>query len=443
MAVTGPPAFHHADAGTPEQAWKQVLSAGVRPHLRLDGVERLVILAAHPDDETLMAAGLIAEAHLRGIHVNVIVATDGEGSHPRSPTHQPTDLIALRRSEVVAAVAALAPTASLHLLGLGDGRLIDEHDQMVRTLVQIIGVHGPSTLLVSTWRGDRHPDHEAAALAAASAAWRTDARHLEAPIWLWHWGSPDTALPPGPTLPLSDDTLHAKHLAMQEHRSQVGPLSDQPGDEAILTPSMLAHFGRDVEVFFDGVPSTESPFEGLHAEQSDPWHVHSSFYESRKRAITMAALPHPAYGRVMELGCSVGALAADLAARSELVLAVDESLAALRRAALTLAGKDNVQLVHLQVPEGLGRIDADLVVISEIGYFLSPRRLRRLADKISSSRCRTVVACHWRHDIQGWPLNGSTVHQILQSRLGMPRRATINDADFVLEVFSHDPVPGP
>ncbi len=436
MALTSSPAFHHADSSTPELQWRQALAATSRPLLNLDGVELLVVVAAHPDDETLMAGGLIAVAHRRGITVDVVVATDGEASHPQSPTHGQADLVALRRLEVTAALHELAPGTTHHPLGLGDGMLHAQQECLVRVLVDIIGTRGATTLLVSTWRGDGHTDHEAAAMAAASAAWRTDARFLEAPIWLWHWGSPAEALPHGPSLVLPAEGRHAKHLAMQQHRSQVGPLSEFPGDEAILSPAMLSHFERNVEVFFDGSPGEENPFEALHTEHRDPWQVHSSFYEARKRALTLAALPRPTYRRVLELGCSVGALAADLAGRAGRVLAVDESLAALRRAAPTLNGLDNVELAHLQVPEGLGRIDADLVVMSEIGYFLSPGRLRALAHRLRLSGCGTVVACHWRHNIEGWPLDGPSVHAILRECLGMRSTTTIDDGNFVLDVFS-------
>jgi len=181
-----------------------------------------------------------------------------------------------------------------------------------------------------------------------------------------------------------------------EHRSQVEPLSDLPGDEAILSPGMLTHFERNVEVFFDGLASEESPFEGLHAVDRDPWHVHESFYERRKRALTLAALPRQHYDSVLELGCSVGALAADLAQRAQSVLAVDESVPALRLAAATVSGCPEVQRARLQVPEGLGLITADLVIISELGYFLSPDRMQRLAQHVAAPGSLTVLACHWR-----------------------------------------------
>ncbi len=435
MVVSQEPAFHHADVSTAEHQWRQTLASESRPLIDLGLVEHLVVVAAHPGDETLMSGGLIATAHGRGMSVDVVVATDGERSHPNSPTRRPAELGALRRAEVASALSSLAPTATLHTLGFADGNLTAHHEQLACALVDLIGASGSRTLLVSTWRGDGHTDHEAAARAGASAAWRTDAHFLEAPIWWWHWGSPTDPMPTGPRLQLPDSVLCAKRAAMRSHRSQTEELSTLAGDEAILSPEILSHFERDVEVFFDGRAAEESPFEELHAEHPDPWRVHTSFYEARKRALTMSALPHPTYRRVLELGCSVGALTAELAARGEEVLALDESRSALHRAAETLTHLPNVSLANVQVPEGLGIIEADLVIISEVGYFLSPARLRDLANRLRTSGCVTILACHWRHDIRGWPLDGASVHAILAEGLGVDAAVSLSDPDFVLDVF--------
>ena len=43
--------------------------------------DRLVVVSAHPDDESLGAGGLIADRSVGGPRVQVVVATDGEASH--------------------------------------------------------------------------------------------------------------------------------------------------------------------------------------------------------------------------------------------------------------------------------------------------------------------------------------------------------------------------
>ena len=71
------------------------------------GAEPLLVLAPHPDDESLGCGGLIAEHHARGHDVHVLVLTDGTGSHPHSREYPPTRLAALRMGEARDAIRAL------------------------------------------------------------------------------------------------------------------------------------------------------------------------------------------------------------------------------------------------------------------------------------------------------------------------------------------------
>lgn len=119
----GDQAFSHAQTGTPESVWRADPVLAEAEDLDLSRFQRLVVAAAHPDDESLMAGGLIASAAARGMTVDVVVASAGEASHPESPTHDQECLARLRHGEVTAAVHALAPSAHLHLFGLSDGHL--------------------------------------------------------------------------------------------------------------------------------------------------------------------------------------------------------------------------------------------------------------------------------------------------------------------------------
>ncbi len=92
--------FSAESPGTDADAWVDHPRAGGVAPLLLDsaGTDHVVVLAAHPDDETLGAGGLLSKAARSGIRVTVVVATYGEASHPGSTTHTAERLAALRRA---------------------------------------------------------------------------------------------------------------------------------------------------------------------------------------------------------------------------------------------------------------------------------------------------------------------------------------------------------
>lgn len=254
--------FRHDESGTDEAAWRDWGRLDGLPPLDWAGLDRVVVVAAHPDDETLGAAGLMAEASRRRIAVDVVVATLGEASHPLSSTITPERLSRWRAREVTAAVGLLAPGAVLHLLHLPDGEL-ERHVPAVTA--RVAGLAGAGSLVVAPWVGDGHPDHTAAALGAARAAAAVRARSLEYPVWAWHWSATaDPRVPWGQMVrhPLTPAARRLKRRALALHRSQTRPLSDQPGDETLLGAGFLDHFDRPHEVFVAPGPDGADP---------DPW----------------------------------------------------------------------------------------------------------------------------------------------------------------------------
>ena len=250
MTSERPVSFTHVGPGTPAMVWQRHPEWATAEPIRLDGVTRLVVLAAHPDDESLGAGGLVASAIEQGIALEIVCATDGEGSHPDSPTLTPEDLARIRAEEARAAGRLLGATVEhVHQLGLPDGGLAEHVEELTGHLVSLVG-DGHGTVVVATWRQDGHPDHEAAGRAAAAAARRTGADLWEYPVWFWHWGRPEDApfalLHP---FALDEHALQAKREAIHAHASQVAPLSALEGDEALLPPEFLAHFTEGPEHF--------------------------------------------------------------------------------------------------------------------------------------------------------------------------------------------------
>lgn len=174
-------------------------------------------------------------------------------------------------------------------------------------------------------------------------------------------------------------------------------------------------------------------FDRMYARDADPWGFASRWYEQRKYALTLAALPAARYRRGLELGCSIGVLTADLAARCDSLLAVDASPVALASARRRVP--PNVELVQAAVPDGWPTGTYDLVVLSEVGYYLDSADLERLLDLIEASLSPdgTVVACHWRHPVQDYPLTGDAVHEALAR---WPRTSRVEEEDFLLDVLA-------
>lgn len=434
--------FHHAMRGTPEADWLTALEDRPPPAFELQpGTRLLVVVAAHPDDETLGAGGLIAHAHGRGIPVEVLVLSDGEASHPDSPTRTPEELAEIRRREVAHAVHALAPDVRPRQPGLPDGRLAEHVDSATSLLREIVGDIGVGAVLAAPWEGDRHPDHEAAAQAAERVARETGALLLEYPVWAWHWGRPqDLPWDRLVALPLTEADHAAKRTALARHRSQVEPLSDEPGDELLLTADMLGHFDRGREVFVDPAGDATRPvLERLHRRSADPWAVGASAYEHDKRAATLDALPaERTFEHVLDAGCSIGALTAELAARAHRVTALDLSETAVAAAQRRLAGLAHVDVRTARLPQDWPDGRFDLVVVSEIAYFLSPEELDGLADRARAALAPggLVLVCSWRHEVDGWPWpDGQAAHAHLVAALGLEPTLERAERDYRLTVL--------
>jgi LmbE family N-acetylglucosaminyl deacetylase len=242
-----------ADVGvrTTADAWRSHPSWGrVPPLLLTDGDrawDRLVVVSAHPVDESLGAGGLIATAHASGVLVYVVLLTAGEPP-ARDAGLSRHALATLRLREVGCAFRILAPDSPVVFLGADGGEVDRSEVEVAASLTELIG-DGRRTLLVAPWRHDGHPDHDAAGRAAAEAAHRTGARLAEYPVRAWRDQAPDRA----PwrrmrRLDLSPQARAAKDGAIAAHASQVAPDPARLGPAA-LPGAVLEHFAGTVEHF--------------------------------------------------------------------------------------------------------------------------------------------------------------------------------------------------
>lgn len=239
--------------GTPEAVWNAWPG--------LDAVElvpiekwihpamRLVVVAPHPDDEILACGGLLALHARRGGKSVVVAVTDGEASHGELRPWRAGKLAETRRAERTRGLARLGcEQTEVYRLGLADGKVANHVDTLESELAKVIQW---SDIVVTTWRFDGHPDHEACGAAAASACARARCRLFESPVWMWHWSRPADPQVPWQRLvglPLPADAVSRKRRAVQSHASQLLPRGDAASP--VLDQTMLDRLSRHIEYFF-------------------------------------------------------------------------------------------------------------------------------------------------------------------------------------------------
>lgn len=189
-------------------------------------------------------------------------------------------------------------------------------------------------------------------------------------------------------------------------------------------------------------PSRAEPehFERLYAESADPWGYCTSAYERTKYADTLAALPARPLGVVLEVGCSIGVFTRQLAARCERVVGLDFSPRALALATARTSGLANVTLAQGSFPEEVPAGEWDLIVCSEVLYYLGEEALAQAIDWLSGQlrAGASVVAVSWRGEGLDEPLRGDDVHDRLAVELARWHTLDERRAGYRLDRFDGD-----
>jgi LmbE family N-acetylglucosaminyl deacetylase len=208
-------------------------------------LDRVLVIAPHPDDESIGAGALIQRVGEGGGCVRVAVVTDGDNNlwpqriAARRWSISPEDRArwgAMRREESRTALAALgAPADSATFLGYHDRtltRLAKRGEPgIVESLKEIIESFDP-TLVVSPSILDLHADHRAAARFTHEAA---EGRLIVTYIVHGNGPAPRMAV----RLELRPEEVARKREAIGSHESQLG-----------LSAARFLSYARPVEVFF-------------------------------------------------------------------------------------------------------------------------------------------------------------------------------------------------
>ena len=149
-------------------------------------------------------------------------------------------------------------------------------------------------------------------------------------------------------------------------------------------------------------------FDRIYASAKDPWQFRSSPYERAKYAATLAALPTRRFRAALEIGCSIGELTRLLAKRCDAVHGVDIAAAPLATAQARCDDLVQVRFSQMKTPEQWPVGQYDLIMLSEVLYFLSTDDIRAMAVRVGRTLTPNGVAVlvNWLGET-GDPQNGN------------------------------------
>jgi LmbE family N-acetylglucosaminyl deacetylase len=218
---------------------------------RVAGDGTVLLLAPHPDDETLGCGAALAALAAAGRKAQVVLLTDGAASHPRSRRCPPRKMAAMRARELREALRILgqgrldAPVC----LGLPDGAALRDGPQFAAALARLRSLLSERiTAIWATWDGDPHCDHQHTARLARRLAENVPGARL----WLYPiWGRfAAEAAPPAEMVRLAPGRHVAlKRRAVAAHRSQMTRLVGDDPTGFVMRPAHQAHFIDYDELF--------------------------------------------------------------------------------------------------------------------------------------------------------------------------------------------------
>lgn len=178
-------------------------------------------------------------------------------------------------------------------------------------------------------------------------------------------------------------------------------------------------------------------FDKLYTESTDPWDFEKSDYEHQKYKKTIESLPKDRYPYALEVGCSIGVLTQLLAQHCDHLLAIDISEQALETARKRLTNQSNVTVKKASIPDSFPAGKYDLVLISEVGYYLSLEDLNLAKGLIKTNLIPggDLLLIHWTHEVEDYPLTGDQVHEVFLSDTEFTKLSDFKTADYRLDVF--------
>lgn len=194
-------------------------------------------------------------------------------------------------------------------------------------------------------------------------------------------------------------------------------------DRGVTAPSAVADTGR-------------SYFESMYGSDSDPWQFDTSWYEARKYALTLAALPQPHYRRAIEPGCAHGTLTEQLADRCDELISFDFIDEVVERARRRLADRPHVHVLNETFPGYWPSGTGDLVVWSEVAYYTADPSWQSAVAGLDRwlEPGGTLIAVHYT-GATNYAVSGTEVRRRIDDIGFLERVTMLEDQSFELGVW--------
>ena len=156
-----------------------------------------------------------------------------------------------------------------------------------------------------------------------------------------------------------------------------------------------------------------SIFDETFRENSDPWGYTTNFNEISKFRATIRALPKVQFKNAFEIACAIGVLTEKLAPKCDRLLSVDYSEPGLVEARKRCSNLPQVRFENMQIPQQFPTEKFDLILFSEVGFFLTMADLLETKQKIIDGLLPGgyLLMVHYRATAGDYfILDGETVH---------------------------------
>jgi SAM-dependent methyltransferase len=192
----------------------------------------------------------------------------------------------------------------------------------------------------------------------------------------------------------------------------------------------MADTARDCDMPFEY-------FDAIYGDEADPWGFDTSWYERRKYQISVGLLPRGKYRRALEPGCSIGALTELLADRCDELIAFDFHPSSVERARSRTANRPAVHVLRQTFPDYWPDGTGDLVVWSEVAYYLNVDGARAAIDGLDRwlEPGGDLLAVHYTGETN-YPRPGRAIVPWLDAVPFLERRTCCTDTSFEAGVWT-------